>query len=174
MEEVNMSESDNAFDRRNFIKTTCAACAGSLLAVTLGCSKKPEKEAGDAPVSESTTESTKVMIAKCGIICTGCEAYIATQNNDQQALAEVAAKWSQQFGGEFTVESVTCDGCQSIDGRLSGYADGICKIRSCALDKNVENCAHCDEYACEKLEEFFQQVPDLKPRLDEIRKSIKA
>ena len=34
------------------------------------------------------------------------------------------------------------------------------------------NCAHCDDYACAKLEEFFKMAPDCRTQLDGIRDGL--
>ena len=47
-----------------------------------------------------------------------------------------------------------------------------CGIRACGVEKGVENCAHCDEYGCDKLTEFFGFVPDAKTTLDGIREVL--
>jgi len=47
-----------------------------------------------------------------------------------------------------------------------------CEIRKCAKAKGIENCAHCSEYACEKLEKFFATGPEAKAQLDMIRSRI--
>jgi hypothetical protein len=96
------------------------------------------------------------MTAYCGLDCAKCEGYIATQANDREALEHTAEKWRKQYNSrEITAESVICDGCAK-DGRLSGYCNFICKIRSCAREKKVENCAYCSDYnTCKELSEFF-------------------
>ncbi|HEY5494736.1 MAG TPA: DUF3795 domain-containing protein [Candidatus Anoxymicrobiaceae bacterium] len=48
------------------------------------------------------------MISFCGIECTVCPAYIATQADDREALAKVAEEWSSQFGIDVEVESLLC------------------------------------------------------------------
>ena len=50
----------------------------------------------------------------------------------------------------------TCDGCLTDDGQLAQYAVN-CAVRNCNLDHDVANCAHCEEYACDKLEAMFAQ-----------------
>lgn len=42
------------------------------------------------------------MIAYCGLVCTDCAAYKATQANDQAALEKVAAEWREQFNPGIT------------------------------------------------------------------------
>ena len=112
------------------------------------------------------------MIAYCGLVCTDCPAFIATQQDDQEALERVAAQWREEFNAEdITAEWCVCDGCLAFDGRLCGHCSE-CEIRACGIERKVLNCAHCDDYACEKLEKFFGFVPDAKKALDEIRQSL--
>ena len=69
-----------------------------------------------------------------------------------------------------TVESVICDGCMVEDERHCGYWYE-CDIRACGVKRGVINCAHCADYACERLEGFFGSVPEARAVLDEIRSS---
>ncbi len=112
------------------------------------------------------------LIAVCGLDCAQCEAYIATQANDQAAKEQVAAKWRQQYNAPgITVDYVTCDGCVAFDGRLGGHCLE-CNIRACGVARNLSNCAHCSEYStCSKLAGFLQFVPTARATLDAIRSS---
>ncbi len=111
------------------------------------------------------------MIAFCGLICTGCPAFIATQKDDDNERKKVAELWSKEFNEDIKPGDINCDGCLSENGRLFGYCN-VCEIRSCALGRSVKNCAYCDDYACDKLVKFFDMVPDAKSTLDEIRASL--
>ena len=111
------------------------------------------------------------MISFCGLVCTECPAFIATQNNDEEALKRVAAQWSQQFNASIAAEDCICDGCLAFEGRLSSHCHQ-CKIRACGVEKKVQNCAYCDDYACEKLEDFFGFAPEAKATLDAIRQGL--
>ncbi len=112
------------------------------------------------------------IIAYCGIDCSKCEAYSATQANDRIALESIAEKWRKQFHAEgITAESVMCDGC-TRDGKKSGYCNDMCAIRKCAAGKAVPNCAHCSEYeSCNELQTFFAYpgTAEAKAMLDGIR-----
>jgi hypothetical protein len=112
------------------------------------------------------------MIAYCGIVCSGCEAYVATQANDQAALLRVRDRWRKEYNvPHMTVEDVTCDGCL-VDGLKCSHCSE-CDIRACGRSRGVINCAHCADYAtCAKLERFFGFVPDAKAVLDEVRASL--
>jgi hypothetical protein len=114
----------------------------------------------------------KKIIAHCGLICTDCEAYLATQADDRVALEQVAAQWREQHNApEITVEWVICDGCLTDEGRKCGHC-AECKIRACAVARGVKNCAHCTDYACEELERFFGFVPDARVVLEGVRLSL--
>jgi len=122
---------------------------------------------------------TDRMVAFCGVICTDCPAYLATQADDRDALEQVLAHWREDFDvPHITVEDIICDGCLTSDGRLNGYCQQ-CKIRPCGAARGVPNCAYCDEYVCDKLERllgicdkvegFFGSVRQARATLDNIR-----
>jgi len=111
------------------------------------------------------------MIAYCGLVCTECPAYIATQANDRDALARVAAQWSKEYKASFVPEDCLCDGCLATTDRLFGYCHK-CKIRACGARTQVTNCAHCGKYACEELEGFFKMAPEAKTTLEKIRRVL--
>jgi len=112
------------------------------------------------------------MVAYCGIVCSECPALLATQEDDDAKRRKVAEAWSKQFNVDIKPEQVNCDGCPSEGKRVFFYCN-ICEIRKCGQEKRIENCAYCDEYACEKLTKFFTtMVPEAKTTLEEIRKSL--
>ncbi len=111
------------------------------------------------------------LIAYCGLVCSDCPAYQATQSGDDEALAKVAAQWSVEFKEEIRPEACLCDGCPSTSGRLVGYATQ-CKIRACAIGRKVKNCAHCADYACEELRKFFETAPNARATLEGVRRAL--
>jgi hypothetical protein len=116
------------------------------------------------------------IISYCGLVCQGCPIYWATrESNDKKRRkmrAEIALQIKEQGGGEYKPQDITdCDGCKTENGRLfSGCKN--CEIRKCALQKRIENCAHCDEYACERLDRFFTDYSEAKSRLDVIKSAL--
>jgi len=110
------------------------------------------------------------MMAYCGLICTDCPPYIATQKNDDEERKKVVEMWSKHDAA-LKIEDINCDGCLADSERLFKYC-GVCEVRKCGKEKKVANCAYCDDYACDKLTEFFKMAPEAKTRLDEIRKSL--
>ncbi len=112
------------------------------------------------------------MISYCGIVCSECPAFIATQNDDDNARKEVAEKWSKEFNSDIKPGDVNCDGCLPLDGRRLNYCN-ICEIRKCGIEKEVENCSYCDSYRCDKLMKFHEHNQQLKQNLDNIRNGLK-
>lgn len=111
------------------------------------------------------------IIAVCGLTCSECPAYKATQSDDDQERKRVAETWSKQYGTDLKPEDINCDGCTALDGKHFGYCSQ-CEIRACGLGRNVANCAHCSDYACEKLGKFFDMVPQAKETLDAIKAGL--
>ena len=110
------------------------------------------------------------MIAFCGTVCTECPAVLATKKDDDNERKRIAELWSKQYNADIKPEDINCEGCLSEGGRLFSYCE-VCEIRRCGQEKHVDNCAYCDDYACEKLNNFFDMAPDAKLTLEEIRKS---
>ncbi|MBN2379268.1 DUF3795 domain-containing protein [candidate division WOR-3 bacterium] len=91
------------------------------------------------------------MLAYCGIKCSECDAYIATQADDAAKLTELAENAAKLFKKEMTPEDVKCDGCKAISGIQISFCNQ-CKIRACAIDKAYDTCAECDEMeTCETV-----------------------
>ena len=118
------------------------------------------------------------IIAYCGLTCHDCAIYLATREKDEEKRykmrVDIAQEIKKVYGQECKPEDVTdCDGCKTENGRLfSGCR--YCEIRKCAREKSIGNCAHCDEYACEKLKEFFatEAHAHAKERLDKIKSRL--
>lgn len=96
-------------------------------------------------------ETVKNLIAYCGLDCEKCEAYIATQNNDDKLRQKVAKDWSKLNGIEIIPEMINCDGCRAT-GKKTPFCDGLCEIRKCAMEKQYAICGNCKNIdKCEKL-----------------------
>ena len=113
----------------------------------------------------------KKMIAYCGLVCTNCPTYLATLNDDDVARAKTAAYYSEKFGFDLKPAEINCDGCSSEGGKLIAYCQ-TCDIRKCCREKNLENCAVCDQQPCDKLAKFHQFSPDAKASFDSLVKQL--
>lgn len=111
------------------------------------------------------------MTAICGLDCGGCGAYRATVNDDDDQRKKVAALWSQQYKAEITPEMINCQGCRSESEPLFSHCR-VCEIRQCGQTRGVENCAHCDDFPCEKISGFFKMAPEAQSNLEKLRKTL--
>ncbi len=108
------------------------------------------------------------IVAYCGLVCTECPAYKATQEDDNSARAKVAEAWSKQFKHNFKTEDINCNGCLAV-GEIQFSYCSMCNIRKCGVDRKVLNCAYCLEYPCDKLSNFLSEVPEARAKLEAIR-----
>lgn len=108
------------------------------------------------------------IIAYCGLVCSHCPTFIATQNNDDAARAKTVALYAERFGVHLKKEEINCDGCLSAEGRKLRFCR-ICEIRQCCLGKGLENCAFC-ESPCENLLKLHEVSPEAKASFEALRK----
>jgi len=121
------------------------------------------------------------VIGCCGIVCSNCDIYKATRDDDDNLRSIVfdrQVKWGHAdrfqsiYGREYTLEDIRCNGCPVENGRAFWYIEN-CQMRTCALEKNHVNCAHCGDYPCERLQAFFHKSHvNAEKTLDEIRSRI--
>lgn len=76
------------------------------------------------------------MIAICGLVCTECPAYRATQKDDNEEREKIAERWSSK---EFPLkpEDINCDGCLAFGKRLMKYCNR-CEVRACGFEKKSQ------------------------------------
>lgn len=111
-------------------------------------------------------------LAYCGLICPSCAIYLATREKDpdkqHEMRVDIAAQIKKYYGQDCKPEDVgDCDGCKTEGGRL--FCNNDCRMRMCAMEKGIENCAYCDDYPCEDLEKLFTTDVGARERLDTIR-----
>jgi hypothetical protein len=112
----------------------------------------------------------------CGLECLTCPIHLATieKDPDEQVKMrlEIAEECSRLYGKNFTPEDIgDCDGCKENKGRLFAGCRN-CKIRECAIRRNIPNCAYCNDFACDELLKLFSLDPEAKIRLENIRNNI--
>ncbi len=152
-------------NRRDFLKQGVIAGTGFVLGCSClcGCSNSQKSKRKEGKTMEK-------MIAFCGLICSDCPAFIATQKNDDEQRRKVAELWSMEEH-PLKAKDINCDGCLTAKGRLIWFSKA-CDVRRCGFEKNVKNCAYCSEYPCVKLDKPHSQAPEAKATLDEIRKNL--
>ncbi|MFB0558887.1 MAG: DUF3795 domain-containing protein [Candidatus Bathyarchaeia archaeon] len=115
------------------------------------------------------------ILAPCGIDCTICPAYQATQESDYDELAKIVEIWASD-DTHYEAEDLVCDGCY---GERVSTDCRACWIKNCVEDKGLENCAHCKEYPYERLEHDWDtwhilSSVEAKARLDRIRENLRS
>ena len=108
------------------------------------------------------------MIACCGLVCSSCPTYLATQNDDDEARAKTAAFYAKEYGFNLRPEEINCDGCLSEGGKLIAYCR-TCEIRACCQEKGLANCIACAEVPCEKLTRFHEFSPAAKASFEALQ-----
>ena len=115
-------------------------------------------------------------LAFCGLDCVNCPIHLATLEQDPDIKAkmriEIADMIARIYNSTPKPEIICdCDGCKFVNGRLfNGCAN--CEIRKCAMANDLENCAYCANYQCDKLKRHFAIDKEAQIRLEEIRKKI--
>ena len=111
-------------------------------------------------------------IAYCGLDCRECQAYIATQADNQALREEVAKKWSELNSVTITPEMINCDGCRVEGGRKTVFCDSLCEIKKCASAKKFVSCGICEEmHSCEHVKMIASGSEAAYKRLEDIYKS---
>jgi len=86
------------------------------------------------------------LLAPCGLYCGVCSILIAHRDNNQRFKEVLAPVYG------CTPEEIVCQGCLSDE--IFKFCR-ICRIKSCALEKNYQGCHQCPDWPCV----FFDDLP---------------
>jgi len=109
------------------------------------------------------------IIAYCGLVCDECPAYMATQAGDREGLEELASSWSTDQV-KFEPGDIDCDGCRAGGARLFAWCSD-CGIRTCCLNKGLDDCAHCTDFPCEEID---KAPAETRATLTEMRRAMQS
>lgn len=90
------------------------------------------------------------LLSYCGMRCDLCLAFepnVTAHPENRQILSD---GWHQYFGFRIPPEQIHCAGCRVTTGVT---LDSNCPVRPCAIDRELDHCAMCDDYICAKLRE---------------------
>jgi hypothetical protein len=112
-------------------------------------------------------------VSYCGIMCTNCPIYWATQEENPTTKKKMRNKIAQicneKYGLSYTYLNITdCEGCRSQSGRLfSGCVN--CQVKKCSIEKNYKSCAQCSKYVYPTLQKIYDTDSSGKIWLDIIK-----
>ncbi|MCK9558139.1 MAG: DUF3795 domain-containing protein [Candidatus Cloacimonetes bacterium] len=109
-----------------------------------------------------------IPLSPCGIDCQICDAFKATNTNDQDLFKKLQDNYKQQFNKDIAIEDLACDGCSSVGIHISFCA--VCEIRVCAISKGYATCAECSDFPCTKGSFIWTSNSVSKANLEALRK----
>ncbi|MCL1938524.1 MAG: DUF3795 domain-containing protein [Candidatus Azobacteroides sp.] len=107
----------------------------------------------------------KKYIGYCGIYCENCAVKVKVEPASKILYAEMKKAGFEEImhllpdGDRFWsfIEGMAVHGvCASCK---EGGGNPECAVRICAKEKNIEICASCESYPCEKFAELFKGYP---------------
>ncbi|WP_372751480.1 DUF3795 domain-containing protein [Labilibaculum sp.] len=111
----------------------------------------------------------KNRIAYCGIDCSKCPAYVATEKEQKNVRIKIAKLWSDRENHYESCE-ISCKGCREPWGKKFRHCAN-CEVRECARKKLYTSCADCPQYPCTKLNDLLQSLDEkiVRINLDELK-----
>lgn len=88
-------------------------------------------------------------ITMCGYRCDLCKAYVKNFRKEDRR-AELAGIWEKYYGLQYKPEDIYCDGCRCMN-KDAKRVDNHCPVRECVLSRNINSCADCGEYPCDRF-----------------------
>jgi hypothetical protein len=84
---------------------------------------------------------------------------VETNPANRQTLSD---GWFKYFGFRIPPEAILCDGCMADNPKL---IDDQCPVRPCVIARELDHCAQCDEYVCDKLKERLVVYEEVRQRV---------
>ena len=105
------------------------------------------------------------MIAVCGLICSRCDILEAT--NDKKIAQAIADWFKKEKNIEVKIEDIHCSGCK---GSRAKHWSPDCWILKCCVDtKGLDFCYQCEDFPCEKLENWSKESKEYKEALEQLK-----
>jgi hypothetical protein len=89
----------------------------------------------------------------CGLNCAECEMYKASHGDDE--LQEQLVNWFQE-NIDSKINHISCEKCRNDPDKCWTIN---CYFRDCATKKGFNYCFECEDFVCDKLEEFGKGAP---------------
>lgn len=105
------------------------------------------------------------ILSRCGYRCDLCLAFqpnIVAHPENAKLLSE---GWFTYFGFRIPAEKINCAGCLSDSPET---LDTGCPVRPCVVERGLQNCAFCGDFACDKLHERLVTFEDMQAKATHI------
>ncbi|MBM3127948.1 MAG: DUF3795 domain-containing protein [Chloroflexi bacterium] len=102
------------------------------------------------------------ILTRCGYRCDLCLAYKPSVERNPANRQKLSDGWFKYFGFRLPASEICCDGCMSDNPKL---IDQSCPVRPCVIARGLDNCAQCELYICDKLEERLVTHEEVKQRV---------
>ncbi len=109
----------------------------------------------------------RALQGRCGLFCGDCEIYIAYSTEDTNKQQKIAKATGKVKGRDILPDQVKCLGCK---GSMASVWRTSCAIRACAEERGLEFCYQCQNFACDKLQKFFERHSEARDNLRKISK----
>lgn len=105
------------------------------------------------------------LISACGFRCDLCPAFVEnlTGQSDQR---NVAAGWKKFYDIDMVPERIVCNGCREVIAEGRELPARECQTRTCVVKKGLENCGHCEDYPCERLDSVMSNVERTREKFE--------
>ena len=93
-------------------------------------------------------------------------------NTKQKAYLSLAVSLGWESSAIVNLKRKTLQGYverAKSEGKKFFYCSNICEIRKCCVEKDLENCATCDMYMCDRLKKFIGLAPQAGSVLEKLR-----
>lgn len=102
---------------------------------------------------------SQAVLSRCGFRCDLCLAYQPNIAAHLENAATISDGWFKYFGFRISPEKINCPGCLSDSAET---LDVGCPVRPCVNGRELDNCASCADYACDKLIERLVTFEDMQ------------
>jgi hypothetical protein len=116
--------------------------------------------------TEISTRQKNQMIAVCGLVCSGCDILQAT--NDPKIAQGIVDWFKKERNEEVKIEDIHCSGCKG--GRAKHWSLDCWILKCCVDKKGFEFCCECQDFPCERLDEWAKSSKRYGEALNRLKK----
>jgi hypothetical protein len=99
----------------------------------------------------------ETIISVCGDVCSECPRYIATLDDDNEKLEEIARLWHRLGFRDHIIgiEEIKCTGCNK-------RPDCIYRLTTCRHLTGKNNCGECELFPCSRFDEILRKLDTIE------------